>query len=188
MGYEVHVVSNDTGNGSHGQPACSYLLRSTIQWILEGSGIWRSHRCKAFTLPARQAEKNNQSRLQFEPRYHVTEMAEAAHPMHPEVESEPEYDGFSITQFIYDLLLVRLDPCLLYLLRVSFCTSDLWWPGCSLGYTRKDTSERDGIPQQFQQNLWQRQLNHYSHGLTRILVVLKVVQRIFQWYHGARTS
>jgi hypothetical protein len=48
-------------------------------------------------------------------------MAEAAHPMHLEVESEPEYDGYSITQFIYDLLLVRLDPCLLYILRVSFC-------------------------------------------------------------------
>jgi hypothetical protein len=48
-------------------------------------------------------------------------MAEAAHPMHPEVESELEYDGYSITQFIYDLLLVRLDHCFLYLLRVSFC-------------------------------------------------------------------
>jgi hypothetical protein len=55
-------------------------------------------------------------------------------------------------------------------------------------YNEKIHSERDGIPQQSQQNPLAKAIESLlPWGLTRILVVLEIVQRSFQWYHGPRT-
>jgi hypothetical protein len=119
-GYEVHVVSKD----GKWKPRSASLLLPT-----EGhhdNGFWRAVERGDFTVVQRLLYQPDKEKGTIKGNYnlnhsiyHVIEMAEQTQSMHPEVELELEYDGYSITQFIYDLLLVRFNT---WLLKYSHCS------------------------------------------------------------------